>query len=318
MGSNKKTYEMIAERTGLQLDPETGWMRGDYKGYKVLLGPDRYYVMVGFSVKDASGNPAGEKTVSEALRACKGADRKKVSVTGYGLYCHIKAGFTERGGVDHIVNVLDFMTGWLHEHNYRNACSICGDEGALTGILKGFDVQLICDHCYQRTSAKERQIKAAEDEKAENVIGGIIGAFFGAALGVAVMILFWKLGYVAVVSGIVMGVASLKGYQMLSGKFTKRGVIICCLIMIPMIWLGHHLCWILEMMDIYEDVTFGMAVRLFREILEDMQRYEPRVFRYYYTGLGLQYLYTLAGIGASVFSTVRKKRNEKRFGKIDI
>ena len=62
-----------------------------------------------------------------------------------------------------------------------------------------------------------------EQKKRENVPAGIVGAFLGSLIGVACAVLIGQLGYVASVSGLVMAVCALKGYELLGGSLTKKG-----------------------------------------------------------------------------------------------
>ena len=63
-------------------------------------------------------------------------------------------------------------------------------------------------------------------------MGGVVGALIGSLLGAASIILLSQLGYVAAISGVIMAVCALKGYELLGGKLTKKGVIISA------VWTG--------------------------------------------------------------------------------
>ena len=52
-----------------------------------------------------------------------------------------------------------------------------------------------------------------------------------------------QLGYVAAISGAIMAVCALKGYELLGGKLTKKGVIISVVIMIVMTYVGDRVDW---------------------------------------------------------------------------
>lgn len=59
-------------------------------------------------------------------------------------------------------------------------------------------------------------------QKKENAVGGIVGALPGSLVGVLCIILLSQMGYVAAVSGVVMAVGVLKGYELLGGKVSKK------------------------------------------------------------------------------------------------
>ena len=59
-------------------------------------------------------------------------------------------------------------------------------------------------------------------QKKENIVGGIVGALLGSLLGMLSVLILSQLGYVAALSGVIMAVCVLEGYEMLGGKLTKR------------------------------------------------------------------------------------------------
>ena len=56
----------------------------------------------------------------------------------------------------------------------------------------------------------------------------------GSIIGLIVIVLVGQLGYVAVLSGIVMGVCTVKGYAILGGRLSKKGAVISLIIMVGM------------------------------------------------------------------------------------
>ena len=67
------------------------------------------------------------------------------------------------------------------------------------------------------------QITAAEVK--EKVAGGILGAFLGTLIGAICIVLVNQFGYIASISGVVMGVCALKGYQILGKKMYKADIV---------------------------------------------------------------------------------------------
>lgn len=61
-------------------------------------------------------------------------------------------------------------------------------------------------------------------KKRENIVAGAVGAFLGAMLGGACIVMLGQLGYVAALSGMVMAVCALKGYELLGGRLSVKGV----------------------------------------------------------------------------------------------
>ena len=78
-------------------------------------------------------------------------------------------------------------------------------------------------------------------ERRENVAAGIVGAFLGALLGVVCTIFIGQMGYIASISGLVMAVGALKGYELLGGALSKKGAVISSVLILGMTYLAHQL-----------------------------------------------------------------------------
>ena len=59
-----------------------------------------------------------------------------------------------------------------------------------------------------------------QKKRPENIPAGIVGAFLGTLLGVVCTVVIGQLGYVASVSGLIMAVGALKGYELLGGRLS--------------------------------------------------------------------------------------------------
>src|SRR5699024_12394696 len=107
----------------------------------------------------------------------------------------------------------------------------------------------------------------AEGEKQESFIGGLVGGLIGSLLGVGSIILFGQLGYVSALSGIIMAVCSLKGYEFLGGKLTGKGIIGTSIVMVIMVYVGTRLDWSISIASVVAEVDFLTAFRVFPELL---------------------------------------------------
>ena len=79
---------------------------------------------------------------------------------------------------------------------------------------------------------------ANEKNKKENLVGGVVGALIGSLLGAASIILLSQLGYVAAISGVIMAVCALKGYELLGGRFSTVGLVVSIVLMLVMTYVG--------------------------------------------------------------------------------
>lgn len=148
--------------------------------------------------------------------------------------------------------------------------------------------------------------RPAVQEKRENVIGGIVGAFLGSLIGVAVIVVLEQLGYVAAISGIVMGVCAFKGYELLGGKLSKLGVVISVLIMIIMIWVGTRASWALVLQkEIYTEESFFTVFRLFDQVLDELKAMGADITSDFTKDLIMQYVFAAIGAGSMIFRAIR-------------
>lgn len=133
-----------------------------------------------------------------------------------------------------------------------------------------------CKHCGSEvTEGTERcescgfPVKAAE--KRENVVTGIVGALIGAVIGALCIILLSQLGYIASVSGLVLAVCTLKGYELLGGKLSGKGIVMCMLLMLITPYIADRIDWAIVIIGEWADygVTFGEAFAAVPELLAD-------------------------------------------------
>lgn len=108
-------------------------------------------------------------------------------------------------------------------------------------------------------------------QKRENVITGFVGALIGALLGAGSIILLSQLGYIASISGLILAVCTLKGYELLGGKLSSKGIVISIILMFITPYLADRIDWAILIMQEWADygVTFGEAFVVVPELLAD-------------------------------------------------
>lgn len=176
-------------------------------------------------------------------------------------------------------------------------CPKCGKEAISTASF--------CEYCGQQlpvVQTAENQIpqpQQAQTGKKENLVTGAVGALFGAALGAASIILLSQLGYVAALSGLILSVCTLKGYELLGGKLSKKGILICLVIMALTPYFADRIDWAIVVMNAWSDygVTFGEAFVSIPALIEE----EAIEASTYYGNLAMIYLFVILG----AFSTLR-------------
>lgn len=135
----------------------------------------------------------------------------------------------------------------------------------------------------------------------ENVPLGAMGAFVGSLLGVACIVLGCRTSYVSIVSGVVMSMCTLKGYEMLGGRLGKAGAVISALMILVMTYFANDLCATFEIMDAVDDIGFF-------EAYQNIDAYvEAKVVDGHWGQLLFLYLLDLAGATPMMFSHFKKR-----------
>lgn len=133
-----------------------------------------------------------------------------------------------------------------------------------------------------------------------NVLMGTVGALIGSLLGVASIVLFFQMDMVASLSGLILALCTLKGYELLGGQLSKRGIIICCLIMAITPYIADRLDWAIIIAQTFADegVTLGAAFAAVHAVIA-----ENDMLGDYFYSLGMVYLFVVLG----AFGTLRNR-----------
>ena len=133
-------------------------------------------------------------------------------------------------------------------------------------------------------------------KRQENIVAGVVGAFLGTLLGVVCTVVIGQLGYVASVSGLIMAVGALKGYELLGGRLSKKGAVISSVLILVMTWLAHRLTWAIA---IASELDWGIpeAHRSISFLLEQGMLESAA----YWGDLAMLYLFTLQKEGSGHF-----------------
>lgn len=164
----------------------------------------------------------------------------------------------------------------------------------------------MCQECYAQLQQNKTLVQAQKKQKSENVIGGIVGALLGSLVGVACIILVSQLGYVAALSGIVMAVCTLKGYELLGGKLSKKGIAISAILMLVMAYVGDRADWAIvvarELEADFITAFQSIPVLLEQQIIDESS---------YWGNVVLLYFFLLVGAVPTIINLLK---NQKKSG----
>lgn len=219
---------------------------------------------------------------------------------------------------DAVYEAVNGLVSYLSSHGLAPCCSNCGQHKQTADYLVGAgSVVQLCPECANNYGSRMALDNQQNAMKKDNVVAGVVGAFLGSIIGVICIIIIGELGYVAAISGVVMAICVLKGYEMLGGKASKKGIVISVIIMLVMTWVGDRLDWaiiIYKELSQYADVNitifdcYRMIPDMLSEGYMDMSNY--------ITNLVMIYAFLLLGMIPTVKGFINDKKNENRMIRI--
>ncbi len=287
---------VIAQELGLSYDERGQAIYGNCRGFYMVLtqGAQRGAFTIVTSAS-ASGQLIDRKACLPFIKAS--ANLAGVLVNRFVLTFTVKsAPFSLNKTFSRIPGAFVDAANTLER---LGAVCCCADTGSYhnlgTYMCSGVPAVLSAE-AYAARSGKAVQSYQEELLKKENVAAGIVGAILGSLIGVLSIVLIGQLGYIAAISGFIMAICTLKGYEKLGGKLSKKGVIICILIMLLMVYVGNRFDWAVAVAGALETDIFTAFRGI--DLLIEAGAIEAGSF---YGNLALIYLFVCVG----AFPTVR-------------
>ena len=308
MAANKKVtarYAEIAQFLGLRFNEEFCVIYGEKEGFTLRIsglhnnkGIEYGMVCVTVGVAENDVKADHDNRFRKEHKGIMGVVQEKHTVRMTLKQCN---------NVEKIKGILSeslpAFLDMLKLEGFTNGCELCGEARETGAAYVAGNSVCLCDECYDKVSENAAAYTANEKNKKENLVGGVVGALIGSLLGVASIVLLSQLGYVAAISGVIMAVCALKGYELLGGKLTKKGVIISVVIMIVMTYVGDRVDWaIMIARELETDVFYGYRLLplLLSEKIIDMTSYV--------LNLVLVYAFLLVGAIPTIRNAMRKDK----------
>ena len=210
---------------------------------------------------------------------------------------------TKGKAVETLWTAIQDIVDFLLNHQFVQVNAATGEEEPIGLYQIGDTIYLIDDATFQDYHAEVQDTVQAYDDRKENFLLGIVGAVIGVLIGGAVALLVARLGYVSVLAGIALGFCTIKGYEILGKKLTKKGVVVSAVLMILTVFLVNQLDYILFLMDEYS-LPFDVSWSLFNE-----ETFKGNFPENYFLELGKLAVFTLGGAWISVQSALEGKKN---------
>ena len=313
----------IEQATGFKYDQGSGGYFAARDGYLLEFhqpgGSGAFTITAAVSRGGAAPDP---ELLKPAVKECK--ILKGVTVQRYRVLFTVAAGMTNKGTVEHLQEAAAFVTDYLRRNGFTNCCESCGQPKDVQGCNVSGQPQIYCEDCFQAAAQAVAEKTAAEDTRKENVIGGAVGALLGTLIGALVIILIGRLGRISIISGLVMGVCAVKGYELLGGKITKKGVAISAVFMIAMVYLANRVDTAIDVSRALDGELSAMeCFRRLGEIREALDPYlsasgEKTLSSSYLGNLGMLYLFTAIGAVPTVLAVLAGNKLAKNAYQVGI
>lgn len=305
----KENYGRLAQAAGLSMDMENGALYGVFAGYEILVAAANGSYPYTLSILAGVNRPAPPLTQEECKAFCKSVPGA-VTLTQNGnlVTLALKNTANQNKLRDTLVGALQAFTNFLRGNGFRNCCQACGrQELPVSPYYLGGAYAELCPDCFTAIQQRQTAAQSESKQKKENVVSGTVGALLGSLLGVVCIIILSQLGYVAAISGVIMAVCTLKGYELLGGKLSNKGIAIACVLMLVMTFVGDRLDWaIVVSRSLGTDffTSFRAISYLMAEGAIDSGSYVGN--------LVLLYLFVLLGAVPTVIGTLRSRKQSAK------
>ena len=290
----------IASELGLQFDEDSRSIYGTQSGYLLFLQEtdvkNQFRLCVSVSL---NGNPADleeNELVWDEFKSESLPNLSTLSINQYLVSFVVKGAMRKSKTIEKLQTLITDLVAFLETHHFVQVCAYSGQEGPVGLYQLGDSIFLINEESYQLLKSNlQIEVDSYQNQK-ENVLLGAVGALLGALIGGAVALFIARLGYVAMVAGIVLGICTIKGYEILGRKVSRKGIVISSIWMVITVFLVNQIDLAMEVVAKL-GVEFAFAFRVVNDLI-----FSGHFPDNYFYNLAMLAVFTLVGAGVSVSS----------------
>jgi len=146
--------------------------------------------------------------------------------------------------------IEDFVE-FLANNGYHDCCQNCGSDSSSFAVINEGKF-LFCDNCYDIADILVESKATTINQADEKYTLGVLGAICGSLIGALAIVFFDQYGFPLIFAGFLTAFFTLKGYRVLAGQQSKKGLIICIVIMITVSYISHRFSWAYSLAEYYE------------------------------------------------------------------
>lgn len=282
---------------------------GKREDYSYIIGASKNYAnvfYVKFSVSKDKARINDEyikemNTLSEEIM--------NINVPSFDVTIYVKQNANVDEQAKSIEDIISKMIEFFKAKGIDNVDEMTGDKASTSACSIYSNIKLLSDSTINTKMSEQTN---QTDDKEENVVMGVLGAIVGSVIGGILIVLFGQLGFVASLSGVVMGYATLAGYKRLGNKIDKKGIIISIAIMIIMTYLASR---INAAILIKRELPYMDAFEVFKN-LPNLIKYGLIKGNVYYGNMAMTYLFTALGAFSSIKQYATNVHSERTIVKL--
>lgn len=317
MSKVTENYEALAAAVGLRYDGANNVLYGQREEFELVVyaADSRYPYML--TIQTAAKSPNGSALTKEEKKEFAKGIKHVMALKQEGSQIKVsqKAVNKQEKLKEALAESVSSLLSFLRTRGYAPCCSFCGQKAEAPGFKVGSAYMHLCPDCEGKIRTNMLSSAQEMQGKKENVIGGIVGALLGSLVGVLCIILLSQLGYVAALSGVIMAVGVLKGYELLGGRISKKSIAICVIIMLIMTYVGDRLDWAIMLWRGSEG-AYGLNVFEWYRLVPELISSEVIELGTYGLNLFLIYLFLLLGAIPTLRSKVKERQEKGRIVRI--
>ena len=295
-----KFFDELYEQTGFQFDRSVNiyYLIRDGYHFGMSFNGSQYYLMSAVASEKGFPDLKALKDHFKPIRPIK-----SVMTQGYRVIYVIRPSLKQTKLIENIREALDQILEYYRNNGYHNCCEVCGKVCDSGLYMVGGQARFLCDEDYLDLSQRILQRNEEISQMQGSLLAGLVGAFLGSLIGVVAIILFGQIGFVSALSGVIMGVCAIRGYEILGKKVSILGLILTCLIMLGMCYLANRIDWSITVARAL-DWNFFDAFRLCEEVCRWSE-----VIDSYFASLAQVVLFTLVGAAPSIANAIKGTKN---------
>lgn len=270
---------------------------GMYKGYYVTVHMNQgFLIRVNYKLAenmDLNGFKNRAYGVLNQLRVTE----KKVSQTNVGDYVievKLMPASLAKNTIPMIDSVTNHLIGFLQAEGAGTGCQLCGAEYDVSSYDVNGVPHFLCSTCARQSMNQFEAERQSKSNVKSNLPLGIIGALIGSLPGVALWVIIFQAHWIAGVAGMVIFMGAMKGYEILGKSVDRKGVVVCALITVIMIFFANDFSLRLSLV-MSSDMSFEKVNRRWSKIIADK---DNKLI--YFSNLAIGYLLSAVGLVGTI------------------